>query len=446
MRGAVKRQELFSRWRRNASALPKVLVLLVLLGTVLRLLMLTVVLSRPDRRQDPDSADYLALAENLPEAVLWREPSLRELSVFHPPGYPAFLAGADRLGGTTAALVLQALLAAVSITAVYALATRLAGNNAGLLAAGLVALEPLSILYSSLVLTEVLFTTVLMSAMWVWTHAHQHASVRLMGAAGLLMGLAALVRPIVLYILVVMVPVTLAVAAGPKIRRAIVAAALVLGFSLPVGAWLARNASVAGGPIFTTVDAVNLVSYRAAGALSVETDTSVAYASQQLTDALRPHIVGKSPYDQAAIQRKYAVEVLVDHPWGTAVSSARGATWVLAAPGLQSLEDALPGAPRLAVLTLAMLSTGIAALLLCGAVLGALISLRRGTWRESLGVLTVATYVLFISAGAEGESRFRVPLVPLFAILSAAALARLLQRRETRDRHRPPPELRRVTS
>jgi 4-amino-4-deoxy-L-arabinose transferase-like glycosyltransferase len=117
----------------------------------------------------PDSADYDTLAR----AIAHLQPyETHGLLATRMPGYPLFLAPFYALLGPSvrAILIVQSLLAAVTVYLVYLLANRLSPHVA-LLAAALAAIDPLSLGFSAALLSEAPFTLLLLTALWLLLRA-----------------------------------------------------------------------------------------------------------------------------------------------------------------------------------------------------------------------------------------------------------------------------------
>jgi 4-amino-4-deoxy-L-arabinose transferase-like glycosyltransferase len=164
------------------------------------------------------------------------------LSLRHTPGYPAFLVAVIGLFGIDpqAISLVQHLLGVVSAVLCFALGTLLAGRLVGLAAGLVTALDTTLVVYEQHILTETLFLTLLMAVLVLLVLGAQRRPGWLLVAAGLVIGLAALTRPI---------GQTLVLAAPPGFlvhyrnwRTASVASLLVAaGFLLTAGPWALRN-------------------------------------------------------------------------------------------------------------------------------------------------------------------------------------------------------------
>ena len=92
----------------------------------------------------------------------------------------------------------QAVIGALTVAAVYWLGRRLWGGRGGLVAAGILALDPRFIVETGGIYTETFFTGLLVTGLAVYVVGHQRAQTRWYALAWFVLGLAALARPIAL--------------------------------------------------------------------------------------------------------------------------------------------------------------------------------------------------------------------------------------------------------
>ncbi|GGJ09976.1 hypothetical protein GCM10010885_18930 [Alicyclobacillus cellulosilyticus] len=171
------------------------------------------------------------------------------------PGYPLFLAGCYQLArwfhGSTAAMrtwavMVQAVLSALTTGWIYAMARAAMRRRFAVLAALLWVIYPPSWWASTQLLTEPLYTFLLYAFAWAFLRAVQRGTPAAWAGAGVALGLTGLVRPTV-FPLVAAAWVYLAVVHGPSRRiRQAVAGGLwhTAGFVLPLWPWWVRNARV----------------------------------------------------------------------------------------------------------------------------------------------------------------------------------------------------------
>jgi hypothetical protein len=163
------------------------------------------------------------------------------------------------------------------------------------------------------------------------------------------------------------------------------------------------------------------------------------YAAGPFTDCTRTAGVGCWMPDADApgqgfpeLGRK-GVEIQLDHPRETARMLAGGFARQILAPGRDNLVRYLGTGDSLPLVgVLSVWSVGLWAFAAIGAVAG-LRSAHRLFWAFVVGTVG---YVIVISAGAAAEARFRIPIIPLLALLAALGLqhtVRLVRRRAAQE-------------
>ena len=201
-------------------------------------------------RWDMSLYDYQAhaLAEGDGYIDYWGNPTAH-----WPPGYPGVLAAvyhftADSLLG---ARLLNVVAGALSVALVYMLGVRVFGRAAGLAAAAILAVFPNQVFFTSLIMTEPLFTALFLLALTLTVFvALDDRPPRLWHVAltGATIGLASLVRGEGL-LLVPIVAAVLLLRWRPRREALQYAAVLVAGAAIIVGPWTARNVVRMKAPI-----------------------------------------------------------------------------------------------------------------------------------------------------------------------------------------------------
>jgi 4-amino-4-deoxy-L-arabinose transferase-like glycosyltransferase len=416
-----------------------------LIGLVPRLLVFNIAL----HRERPvytwqDSPGYIMMADHLADGNGFRDEGG---PLYHwPPGYPGFLAllfatgiaSADQLAG---ALIAQVLLASLVVGMVSLLALRLGGRPAALLAGTLMALEPASIAHANMILTETLFTFLLLLAVLTWIGWwNSPKTLRLLTFAGLV-GLLPLVRPVAIYLWVPIALLLLCVRPISVSRTRTLVAFITLA-TIPTVAWTLRNYVVIHVPIFAGVGQQNEARFaRDVADLAGEPREASTLAQPWHADfGLDPEMsfpqVVKARHD-------YFVSVLMRHPVAAverlALTAAQGLgvpdgrlpdMLLREVPSFQggSVPDRLRWLWRLHWLG-GLLLLGMAVSL--GGVLALPpLVLRARAWpREKqalLGLLILLIlYLLMMSSFVMYQSgRYRVPVIPLLTVTLSCALLR----------------------
>lgn len=233
-----------------------VLVAITLIGLALRLW--TAYDTRVDIPIRNDARDYVSYAANMtlhgtyssnPLVLVGRLKGPPAPDAKRPPGYAVFLAGfftPDDLGAFIHRVVVaQAWLGALVVLLAGLLTTRLLGEAWGLLVAALAALSPHLIIYVPYLLTETLYSLVLLCFVVVGAFALLPASrARQRGLAavcGVFLGLLCLVRPTLDQLIWAIVLVALL----PVLRgRRTQGLLLLAGFLVVMAPWWGRNVSL----------------------------------------------------------------------------------------------------------------------------------------------------------------------------------------------------------
>lgn len=386
------------------------------LALVLRLITLMFVLPKLRSNADPDS--YRTLAQNLAagKGLVSTAADGRELpNVWRTPGYPLFLAGLIRMFGDRLGLFLavQCVLGALTCALTLVLASRWLRHGAALVAGLLVAIDPNSVLRCSDIRTETLFTLLIVGGacvivwrsdkMWGWL------------ATGLLWSLATMTRPIAVWIWVV----ALVIVVGQRVSwrdRGFYLAAFLIGFLPLEGLWVARNHAISGRYFISTIPTHNLM-FRALGVEAERQGRKLEdlqhefYAQhgdlQFFDDPVR--------FEQSLRDYKqFASEHLFSAPLHLAKEAVVGCGKLLFGPGVRALDNAVtrpvpssrwwPPLYSAALLVVALLS---------------LLGVRR-LGREAIVPALLLLYFVTLSSGSESNSRFRVPITPLLAVLAVA--------------------------
>jgi len=397
----------------------------------------------------PDSTTYLLPADQMLRGNGFAErPGVAD--TIRTPGYPAFLAALRLLGLDVRGMVLVQQIASIAFSLLLfggALAmTRslLAATVAGLLSA----IDPTTLRYSNVLLTEPLFTILLFLIVVLVAGVRAEPDVSRIVVIGLLSGILTLIRPAaILYPVVLLLTLLFRVAAS---RRIVVAAALILSSALLPFAWCLRNYAQTGVFVFCSIAGTNLLLHRAAGALAIEDggdfQTSLTRHQNELLAASRSRLhdhfgITPTALPHAIQGRQYALDgrsVILHHLPAYIRLTARGVKLILLEDDgitVTALNDTdLDDDKIMLVVHLFM------PVILLLALTGTLLLARR---ERPVAFLLSATilYFVFIAAGAEAESRFRDPIVPEMVLLAGIALAAAADSISTRVRTLPPPLL-----
>ncbi len=234
--------------------------LLLVFALAMAVRLIAIKLMPLDECHDPDS--YLALGQGLYHDDCYSRARLfhHEASdvafatAYRPPLYPLLVAGCAVFGRDAMTLLTTAhvLLGAVTAVLMLPLARRWnVSQRAALVTAGLVAIDPILIYQASQAMTETLATFLAVCGLLALTLAGERQSVRWALAAGAVLALAELCRPVFLVWLVWSGWALVLVTPGRRQRR-IVGGSFAFAAALVISPWAVRNYCDFGRPIITT--------------------------------------------------------------------------------------------------------------------------------------------------------------------------------------------------
>jgi hypothetical protein len=378
-----------------------------------------------------DSASYMTQAESIASTGAVRN-ALGEPDTVRTPGYPLFLAAflAAHLG-YTGAIAAQHVLWVFVVAGITWLSFRLTQRWIVAVIAGMIAAIDLPALQATnAILTETWATVFVSLAVWQAYRSAKTGTVVDAVIAGLFAGMAAFVRPVAILL---GVPLALAIwLAGARESRIRVAAALLIAsFAIPA-AWTARNYVQTGVATFSSIGGIDLLLYRAAGTLAIrdpggvdanfprrqaELDAVACRAAEQRFG--RP--CESIPITQrATLYSGLAIPILLADPIGVLMVASRAFVMILCGGGANMMS----GITGLAESTTRLIAFAYTVPLAILAVLGT------GYWRrvDRLAMwllLLTSAYFVIMALGVEAYSRFRVPFLPLYALLAGGGAASL---------------------
>lgn len=263
---------------------------------------------------------YFELSRNLVlgNGLTWDSAPPYMPNPLRPPLYPLFLALPLSLTESYWITILcQMLIGTVIPVLGMIFASRLTGSrNIGLVVGLLLAIEPYSALLSFIFYTETVFTALFLSfliACLSYLYRHSWRTAFMMGS---LLGLAALVKPTVQYVPILM-PLGLLLMERRTLNRAVFGhiAAFLAIFVIVIGPWLWRNYTAFGTVGFSAQPAFNLMVYLVPSVRALENGTD--FRTEQ------EHWKAETQLDESAITlrtsaafRRKAFAELKDHPIG----------------------------------------------------------------------------------------------------------------------------------
>ena len=411
-----------------------------------------------------DAAEYEQLATNLAQHHVFSRDTVPPYrpEIFRTPGYPlviapAFLATSAHL---QLALLLQLLLSLAIVWAVlrFGIEKGLEPKTAAI-AGLLVGLSPNLGFIATRLVTETLFTLLLVVCLLLVNRYRLRSRAVDLVAAGMCAGLLILVRPIAMYFPLVLAAYVLYLRL--RDRKRWLGAVLLPLVSATVGAtpWVIRNGATTGRYVVSTVSDRSIYLYTAATVVASKDHTTLAEARDRMFAEAIAEFGPLDTGDEATLWpalSKVAWQHVLSEPLVTARVLALGFASNFVQPiGISPLLvhsgalEALTARPhamqnavsalargqfgralgivwndRLAVLPWsALLILGIAtlfhAMLMVLAVTGMIV--RRG--RGLLWLLVPLLYFTMLT-GPVGEARFRAPVEPLLCLFAAVAASR----------------------
>ncbi|KKW19341.1 MAG: hypothetical protein UY63_C0016G0011 [Parcubacteria group bacterium GW2011_GWA2_51_10] len=243
------------------------------------------------------------------------------------PLFPAVLAASLYIFGSYLPVIfLQIFLSAIIVYFTYRFTFLITEREKlALVAAGLMAFEPYSIFISTSVLTETLFTALLVAGAYMAARFTHVPAWRPLAAASALFGFAALVRPIGEFLPLILI--VLVMTRMPAKQYGKYLALAVIPFLIVVGPWLARNQLTFGVPALSSGGLQNAYSDLAGAVVAYRDRISWPEAKQKLEeDFARRH-----EFDVAIIQQdlskspelfKEGIGIMLAHPKYTALVAA----------------------------------------------------------------------------------------------------------------------------
>jgi len=407
-----------------------------------------------------DTASYVTPAKELLSTGRFTSGGLPE--IIRTPGYPILLIPGIVLGQIElVTILLQIVLSSATVYVVYRIGLLLFGNGAAArLGALLYAIEPLSVLYSSRLLSETLFTALIMVSLYWLLRYLKDRSLRQLMFSAVLFAASVYVRPIGYFLPALITALLLGwFLVRMRAQRTIllhIPLFLAVGMGL-VGLWQVRNQVEAGYSGFSAITDTNLYFYPMAAVLAAkegvpyyDMQKRLGYHNLEVYLEDHPEQLAWSRGRRYEWMRARALGVLRHNPGVYANIHLKGVLRVLLDPGAVEIRRLLRLYPESGGLLGRIVDQGMGrtvlrlirerpALFWSNLVLGMLLlafyllavagALKRKS-ASPLGLaalLAVAAYLILLSGGPNSTSRFRHPVMPIVAVLAGYGLARVGQ-------------------
>jgi Dolichyl-phosphate-mannose-protein mannosyltransferase len=398
-----------------------------------------------------DTASYLGPGQSLMAHGVYASAGLPEID--RTPGYPLFLELMGMWGGNVLlAVVAQIAVALLSLLLVRRITDRIFPDSyAGVIAAWLFAIEPLSIVSTVRLMPETLFVLLLLVVIDRILLYQETGRLGTLATAGVFLAAATYVRP-VSYYLGFALAAGLAITAGWRSSLWWKAPAVLLLSVLPLlTIWQARNWIETGYSGFSSIVEKNLYFFQSAEvsaelqhiSLGAE-QKELGYLDEAAYVAIHPEQRDWSQSQRLHYMRAASMKILSQHPGLYLKTHVVGVGVVMFTPCGTELLQLLGAYPPGDAMPHRVLNEGVAAsvrrvilahpgvaatmALLEGFLLLLYLLALRGCLNAghlSLAMLTlagVAAYFLLISGGAQAVGRYRSPVMPELCILAAGGV------------------------
>ncbi|NOT10844.1 MAG: phospholipid carrier-dependent glycosyltransferase [Methylococcaceae bacterium] len=379
---------------------------------------------------------------------------------FRTPGYPFFMAIFYALFGAKPWLVLFAQIFAdlVSVFFVFRIGEMVFSRRVAIIAAIFFAIDPNSIFTSASLLSDSLFVTFLLASLNFYLRGLKQGEGRGFLIAGVLLALAALVRPIAQYYFLILLFFTLPWPTRNLKTRLKWGLVFALAFTVTVSPWLYRNYSLYDKVKLSSVQGEVLLFWQVAYTRGWETNQSREAIAAEFKSQARAlgYSEDGNPFANEVIEQQLAVQYIKSHPlifasrWisGMINTCANLGTYDFAQKlglthnliptdafvnasklELVSIFFRLKSLPEIALglIVLALLLTNYLTFLL-----GSCLLIKRQQW--SIFALFVVSIMYFIFTGGQmGLARYKLPIEPFYLLIGAYFIDHLLNHRTSRS-------------
>ena len=360
-----------------------------------------------------DGELYIALAKGIHNGVF---------SMFHPldipettrmPGYPFLI---DLFNSTNALLLFQAIISAGKIPLFHPILRelRISDPRIGMIAMLLIAIEPIDIILSGSLLTESIFSFLLLLAAFLAMRTRTWRGIVLMT---IVLASLAYLRPNGFF--VAMIPPVLLIL-RPKFRRIKAFAGIVLLIALMLP-WIIRDHAIDGRLHISDSGSVVASHFHVPDVLA-KTDPQEA---REFKRGLRELAETTDWTDRESFRNYFQVisertrTVFMEHPVEWILVQIEKAARIMIAPGRGHISMFFGGSPIVyhALLVLSIFFSIVIALI-C---LIAVIQIPDLRWEQWL-LIAIVFFLIFSAAISTADARFKNPALPLILLLGASLL------------------------
>ena len=374
-----------------------------------------------------DEQQYTRIAENVAAGNGFGWAADQPTSI-RPPLYPGLLAATWTFFGTTsfqAIRAIQILLSLATAALVFVLGRAAWNERVGAAGAAMCWLYPSLIFYDSLILTETLFTLLLVAFVAATVTLVRTPRALAAVACGATLGLAALTRSVLWPLPIILCPGLLLLMEGTFIRRVALAALVFIAYGAVIAPWAIRNTRLQG--TVTIVDTMSGMNLRMGNYEYTPDDRmwdAVSLTGEKnwvhgITSDLGTGAITEGQKDKWA-QRK-AIEYMKAHPLETLRRSLIKFAdfWGLEREFMAGVQQGMYSPPAwFSLLASVAILLAYALVAIAGAA-GMWIAAPRDK-RMHLILLLPVVVLVGAHAIAFGHSRYHLPLIPILGLYAAA--------------------------
>jgi 4-amino-4-deoxy-L-arabinose transferase-like glycosyltransferase len=425
----------------------KIILGILVFGLLIRLALFFLVSGQPEKYMTDDGTHYLNLSKNIFEQWIYSTsmgPPYKP-EAFRPPlfpiiiGIPFFVLGLP----VETILVFQIILSLIIAYVAYLLTTEFFGIEVGCLAAALVIFEGSFAVHSVLFYTEILFTLSIVLSVYYSVKYIRTSKNRYLCFSLLFWGISCYIRIASLYLGLILIAAIVLSSTGNlkyKLRTAILSILLVLLIAMP---WVIRNYIKFGVFAFSTGRNSILYYHKAASIESMSSNISFEDVQMKRLEKAMEETGTKDykyvfrPFskDIDDYYFKESIKYLVNNPIELLAVEAIGAIRLQVSPGFGYLSSILGMKSisksevirsvitgfkdwRYLLLFIFLVFQGFYLISFNLGLIYGIVKMR-GNIKALAPVILASLYLILAAADFTSNSRFRIPYLPLLAVISA---------------------------
>jgi 4-amino-4-deoxy-L-arabinose transferase-like glycosyltransferase len=447
-------------------------VILVVIGVLIRFGLWLRVSQNPPLLIQGDGGGYETIARNVIEGNGF---SMDVAPPYTPdmlrtPGYPLFIIGVYLAAGYRPEIVtfVQNVLNLITLYVAFRLAVHLFDARAAWIALALMAVEIGAVILANVTLTESLFMVFLLPATYcLFKGLDSPYRLTWLIAAGVLLGLATLVRPVALYLILLVLPFVWWAMRRPWRETAARAVTLLVAFLLVLAPWSYRNLRVFGSPNISLAQTVTITyhaKYLRASMYHTPLSEQEPYFEKEVLRELGGRAV--SPVEMNNLIEAKARAEIMQHPVEYVTLYAESIALMLVLPNTNFLSNILgildhptgliadmrtrsltessqalmdftarflAGSPDQALFFAALIAEVLVTFLTYAlAIVGTIVGLRRQHKMTVVLLLVIIGY-FFVVTGPIGTGRYRLPAMPYLMMLAGYGFVQIEAWRRARQ-------------